>query len=135
MPKSHLKLMAALAALVLLVVLISGAIAERGLRGRLLAELAASLETRARLVRELASGVELRFENAEALQALALRAAEAAGARVTLIAPDGRVVGDSELPFERLRLLGSYTDRPEVVAALAGRIGRSEEHTSELQSR
>ncbi len=132
MPKSHLKLIAALAAVVLLVVLISGAIAERGLRGRLLAELARSLETRARLVRELAAGVELRFENAEALQALALRGAEAAGARVTLIAPDGSVVGDSELSFERLGLVGNHADRPEVAAALAGRIGQDERRSSTL---
>jgi two-component system phosphate regulon sensor histidine kinase PhoR len=43
--------------------------------------------------------------------------------RVTLIAPDGRVVGDSEVSRERLPTLENHADRPEVRAALAGHAG------------
>ncbi|HYB41991.1 MAG TPA: ATP-binding protein, partial [Candidatus Methylomirabilis sp.] len=57
-------------------------------------------------------------------QAFAIRAAKAAGARVTLIAPDGRVLGESERPATELGLLENHRDRPEVQAALAGNPGR-----------
>jgi two-component system, OmpR family, phosphate regulon sensor histidine kinase PhoR len=46
-----------------------------------------------------------------------------ASARVTFIAPDGRVVGDSNEPFERLGGLDNHTTRTEVAAARAGGVG------------
>jgi two-component system phosphate regulon sensor histidine kinase PhoR len=133
-PRSHLKLMAALAALVLLVVLLSGVIAERSLRERARAELARSLESQARLVRDLGSDLPFRRENAAALQELALRAAAATGARVTLVAPDGTLVGDSEVPLERLSREASQADRPEIASALAGRTGQASRRSSTLGS-
>src|SRR5512135_280879 len=45
------------------------------------------------------------------------------GVRVTLIARDGHVVGDSEVSRERLGQLENHATRPEVAAALAGRAG------------
>src|SRR5262245_10002644 len=57
-------------------------------------------------------------------QVFAMRSAAAAGARVTLIALDGRVVGESERSAEQLELLDNHRDRPEVKAALDGRRGR-----------
>lgn len=59
------------------------------------------------------------------IQAFARRAAAAAEARVTVIAPDGRVLGESERSVEELGRLDSHVDRPEVRDALAGRIGRA----------
>src|SRR5207237_1201526 len=46
------------------------------------------------------------------------------GARVTLIAPDGVVLADSEVPESQLARLENHRDRPEVRAALDGDIGR-----------
>ncbi|HEX5724096.1 MAG TPA: ATP-binding protein [Longimicrobiaceae bacterium] len=47
------------------------------------------------------------------------------GRRVTVIAPDGAVLGDSErVPFE-LAAMENHRARPEVRDALAGRVGRS----------
>lgn len=43
--------------------------------------------------------------------------------RVTLIAPDGTVLGDSDVPTGRLPSVESHADRPEVSAALSGRDG------------
>jgi two-component system phosphate regulon sensor histidine kinase PhoR len=43
--------------------------------------------------------------------------------RVTLIAADGRVVGDSEVSRERLSALENHASRPEVRAALDGHAG------------
>jgi two-component system phosphate regulon sensor histidine kinase PhoR len=123
---SQLKLMAALSGLVVLVVATSGVLAERGLRQREMARIARSLEERALLVRALSEGTAFTPAHAEQLDAIAATAAEAAGARVTLIAPDGAVVGDSDVPLERLPMVESHASRPEVRQALAGRVGRSE---------
>ena len=57
--------------------------------------------------------------------ALSSMAARLLGARVTLIAAEGRVLGDSEVPRERLGEVENHANRPEVQAALAGRIGRA----------
>lgn len=54
---------------------------------------------------------------------LADRLGEAVGHRVTLVEEDGRLAGDSELPLDRVSGLGDYSDRPEVRAALDGRVG------------
>ena len=50
--------------------------------------------------------------------------ARATGARVTLIAPDGRVLAESERGATELAGLENHAGRPEVRAALAGRTGR-----------
>ena len=55
----------------------------------------------------------------EAWDGLADRLGRSGGARVTLIAPDGRVVGDSEVPLEELPRLENHAERPEVAGALA----------------
>lgn len=48
-----------------------------------------------------------------------------AGRRVTLIARDGTVIGDSEVPDAGLAGLENHGTRPEVRAALRGRMGRA----------
>jgi two-component system, OmpR family, phosphate regulon sensor histidine kinase PhoR len=45
--------------------------------------------------------------------------------RVTLIARDGRVIGDSEVPDAGLAALENHGGRPEIRAALRGRMGRA----------
>ncbi len=57
-------------------------------------------------------------------QDFAIRVARSTGARVTLIAPDGRVIGESERGAADLASLENHADRPEVRAALAGHTGR-----------
>src|SRR5262249_47512800 len=52
------------------------------------------------------------------------RIAQATAARVTLIAPDGQVLGDSERVAGDLALLDNHAERPEVKAALGGKVGR-----------
>ncbi len=61
---------------------------------------------------------------APAMRAFALRAARPTAARVTLIAPDGAVLADSEVAPGDLARLESHRDRPEVREALGGRHGR-----------
>jgi two-component system phosphate regulon sensor histidine kinase PhoR len=45
--------------------------------------------------------------------------------RVTFVAADGRVLGDSEVPLGGLPALENHRDRPEVARALAGEAGSS----------
>ncbi|HSB63407.1 MAG TPA: ATP-binding protein [Thermoanaerobaculia bacterium] len=51
------------------------------------------------------------------------QAARQAGARVTLIAADGTVLGDSEVPHERLDRVENHASRPEVLAARRDLVG------------
>src|SRR5436190_573548 len=54
--------------------------------------------------------------------------------RVTLIAGDGRVVGDSTQTPAELETLENHATRPEVVAAAGGAIGTSERYSTTLQT-
>jgi two-component system phosphate regulon sensor histidine kinase PhoR len=58
-------------------------------------------------------------------QDLAIRVARATGARVTLIAPDGRVVAESDRAVVDVAALENHAARAEVREALAGRTGRA----------
>ena len=122
MPRIQLKLMGAFAGVLVVIVAAVAGLAERGLRDREMLRIEQSLADRGHLVQELLGEPE-RGESVEALDALADAAGRAAGARVTLIARDGRVVGDSEVPLRLLEGLENHGRRPEVVEALAGRRG------------
>ncbi len=125
MPRIQLKLMAGLAIVVLLTVLTSGYLAERGLRQRSLEELEASIARRARLVVAMLGERRLERDQSAELSALARRAARAAEARVTLMAPDGIVVADSNVPAAELARVENHASRPEMQAALRGDPGIS----------
>jgi len=116
--------MGAVAALVLVVVAISGVFAERALRDRELSRVGTALEEQAALVRELVRGIPLRAAEAPRLDLLADRTGAASQLRVTLIAADGSLVGDSDVPLDRLAGVENHASRPEVRAALAGGVGR-----------
>jgi len=86
-------------------------------RGRLLAE----AHLMARVVEEpLAAGA-----SSETLDALVDEAAGDVSARVTIIAPDGVVLADSEVSGQRLRTLENHATRPEVVEARESGAGSS----------
>jgi two-component system, OmpR family, phosphate regulon sensor histidine kinase PhoR len=53
-------------------------------------------------------------------------------ARVTLIAPDGRVVGDSAETLEAIASMENHATRPEVLEAKALGVGRSRRHSDTL---
>jgi len=125
LPTIRKKLLLGLAALVLAVISIVGLLTERGLRARTLEGIEGSLAERAELVSEWVGTVAFLPENAARLDAIADRAGRAANARITLIAADGRVVGDSDVALEALASVEIHAERPEVMAALSGRVGRS----------
>jgi two-component system phosphate regulon sensor histidine kinase PhoR len=117
--------MAALSGLVVLVVGVSGLVAQRGLKNREVERSARSLEARANLVREMIRGRDLDSGDRTHFDRIADRAGQAAGARVTLIDASGVVVGDSGVPLDRLSIVENHGDRPEVRAALSGSVGQN----------
>src|SRR5262245_23045183 len=85
--------------------------------------LEARLVTAARLLHDDARSLLLRPAS-PAVDAFVWRSATPTGARITLIAVDGTVLGDSEVPEAELSRLENHRNRPEVRAAL-GEIGRA----------
>jgi two-component system phosphate regulon sensor histidine kinase PhoR len=122
----RLRLGAALVGLVLAVGLVFGAVARRGLEERARERLTASLETSARLALALLGADLFSPERAVMQQARVAEVAKLGGVRLTLIAADGRVIADSDMSEQGLPLLENHADRPEVAAALAGRVGSHE---------
>jgi len=51
-------------------------------------------------------------------EAIARDIAQSLDARVTIIAPDGRVLGDSDVAPDAISVLANHSDRPEVIQAL-----------------
>jgi len=97
--------------------------------GRALDQFAvASLETRlataGRLLHDEARGLLVRGAGTDAMGAFVRRAARPTESRVTVIAPDGGVLGDSEVAPADLGRLENHRDRSEVRAALQGQVGR-----------
>ena len=91
--------------------------AQRWLRDALEAGFA---ETLTGEVGAIAEGIASRPDD---LHATAHRYGSILGRRVTLIGPDGRVLGDSEFDRQSLALLDNHADRPEVRDALANGVG------------
>ncbi len=125
MPKFQKKFVFALCGLVVVVVTLFAALAERGLRERAVGEIERSLFERADLTRILLGVVPLEPRFSEELDRLADRAGHVANARVTLIASDGRVLGDSEVPFRDLYEVENHADRAEIAQALQAGRGRN----------
>lgn len=83
-----------------------------------LSETAAGLEARAHLVAGPVLGY-LGREDMTGLQAFFREAGKKATTRLTVIAPDGRVLADSDEDPARME---NHNDRPEIMAALAGKM-------------
>ena len=68
----------------------------------------------------------------ESIDPLADRLGDASSARVTVIARDGTVLGDSELTPAHIRRMENHGRRPEVIDAVAGGRGTSKRHSATL---
>ncbi|MGH7407000.1 MAG: two-component system histidine kinase PnpS [Candidatus Methylomirabilales bacterium] len=85
--------------------------------------LKSGLVTEARLIHDALVPYLARGAPREWVQELAEKYGAKLGARVTVIADDGTVLGDSERDLEGVRGMENHAARPEVRAALAGSIG------------
>jgi two-component system, OmpR family, phosphate regulon sensor histidine kinase PhoR len=64
------------------------------------------------------------------VDAIVDRAAREVRARVTIVAPDGRVLADSSLSGPELLAVENHGHRPEVIAALGGETGTAVRHSA-----
>ena len=111
---------------------VAGLLFATTMRSQIDARIEATLVAEARMVADLlARGVPLATvgdldEEADRLGALL-------EARVTFIAPDGRVVGDSAETLEGVAAMENHAQRPEVVDARERGLGRAQRHSATLK--
>jgi two-component system, OmpR family, phosphate regulon sensor histidine kinase PhoR len=118
------KLTLTLVGFVAVAVLAAGLYLNQALESFAIEELEARLVTTARLLDDQARALLTPNASPAAAREFALRASERSDARVTLIALDGRVLGDSEVDLAGLGRLENHRERTEVRAAFDGRVGR-----------
>ena len=126
MASVRLRLAAALVGLVLVVALVFGVVARRGIAERARDHLAHGLEGTARLAAELIGPAPFDPARRADVQHRVGVAGRATGTRVSLIAADGSVIADSDVSPEALAGVENHAQRPEVAEALAGRVGRDQ---------
>jgi two-component system phosphate regulon sensor histidine kinase PhoR len=110
---------------------VAGVLLARSMQRRTDAHIESTLVAEARLTAELLarSATASTPPDAVALQTEASRIGALVGARVTFIAPDGRVVGDSAETLDALPQLENHASRPEVIAARQTGLGRARRHS------
>lgn len=111
--------------------LVVGLMLEQQLRSSLESRIEDELARHAKVARDV---LDLAQPAAAAatLDPVADQLGSSADARVTIIAADGTVLGDSALPLSGVGAMESHADRPEIRAALASGEGRSERFSTTL---
>jgi two-component system phosphate regulon sensor histidine kinase PhoR len=118
------KLTLTLVGFVAIAVLAAGVYLNQALESFAVEVLQARLVTAARLLDDEARTLVAQRAAPGVVRAFALKAGERSESRVTLIALDGGVLGDSEVDVPGLARLENHRDRPEVRTALGGAVGR-----------
>jgi len=119
-----LKLTLTLVGFVTVTMMLVGLYLSRGLERVAIESIEARLGTAARVLEDEARVAFRSGGEARGLQTFAERAARRTNSRVTLIAPDGRVLADSERRLEEVAEMENHASRPEVRAALNGSVGQ-----------
>jgi len=95
----------------------------------------ADLERNAILASEVfESRLRARPVETEEINALAHAIAKRTGVRMTVIAPDGRVMAESDKPPDQLRSIENHLNRPEVQAAIQRGIGSATRHSDTIHA-
>ncbi|HEY2992932.1 MAG TPA: ATP-binding protein [Methylomirabilota bacterium] len=118
------KLTLTLMGFVAIAVLAAGLYLSQALDRFAVESLEARLATAGRLLHDDVRALLLRRASPDAMDAFVRRAAAPTDSRVTIMALDGVVLADSEVPPAELGRLENHAARPEMQAALAGRVGR-----------
>jgi two-component system, OmpR family, phosphate regulon sensor histidine kinase PhoR len=127
--RAHQKLFLSYSVLVLAVVLVLSFGVEAALRGPLIDQ------ARQELLRELGLAVELYDGRPDAHpDSLARQLGRITGHRVTVVAPDGTVLGDSGVEPERVAELENHGRRPEVVEARSAGRGSAVRHSASVDA-
>jgi two-component system, OmpR family, phosphate regulon sensor histidine kinase PhoR len=107
---------------------VAGLLFATTMRGQLDVRIESTLVAEARVAAELLSRATTP-SSVEELDAEADRIGGLLGARVTFIAADGRVVGDSSETLEGVAAMDNHAGRPEVLEARATGIGRARRYS------
>ena len=116
----------------LIALAVAGAVFATTMRRQIDERIERTLVAEARLAANLLSRSRA-FGSVQDMDDEADRLGELLGARVTFIAPDGRVVGDSSEPLDGLMAMENHAQRPEVIAALTSGLGRSRRYSATLR--
>ena len=106
-------------AVVLCTLAFVGILLENFLRDRMVGQLRDSLFHQVVLLSEVASDRWVPGDSVEEIDRLAVLLGNRLGMRVTLISPDGLVLGDTEVSTEEVGRMENHSDRPEVIEALS----------------
>jgi two-component system phosphate regulon sensor histidine kinase PhoR len=119
-----------------LALVIAGALFATSMRRETDARIEQTLVAEARLAAELLGGAmsarPTPGERLAELDAEADRIGDLVGARVTFVAADGRVLGDSAEPLEAVAAMENHATRPEIVAAAQTGFGRARRYSATL---
>jgi len=115
----------------LLALAVAGALFATTMRRQLDARIEETLVAEARLAADLLSRATALATLPE-LDEEADRIGTLIGGRITFIAPDGRVLGDSAETLDGVRAMENHGRRPEVVQARAQGLGRARRHSDTL---
>ncbi len=121
------KLMISYLAIIVVVLAIGMAYLQVGFSAQLQDQLETRLTREAHLARQYLRFAEVRREGdlEKLVDDLAGQIGQSLSLRITVIARDGRVLGDSELSLDALKLTENHATRPEVVDAQRKKIGKS----------
>ena len=117
------KLTLTLLGFVAVTVLAAGVYLNHALERLAIESLETRLATAGRLLEDEARGLLTAAATPVTLRDFTLRASRSTQSRVTLVAPDGRVLADSEVALAELGRVENHAGRPEVRAAFEGRLG------------
>jgi two-component system, OmpR family, phosphate regulon sensor histidine kinase PhoR len=127
------KLFTASVALILTVGLASGIYLQRELRRSLEHHIESELLSYTVMTRELVETAGGDF-SIETIHGLTRRLGRSVEARITVIAPDGQVLGESHLSIEELMHVEPHLQRPEVLSALAAAPGQARRYSTTVQA-
>ncbi|MFB3895304.1 MAG: two-component system histidine kinase PnpS [bacterium] len=120
-------------AISLLVIIFLGIFVDWILEKESINHLRDSLVSQANLSAQLIEIAKIEKKDIEALDAIAKRIKPLNQCRVTIIAADGQVLGDSDEPKENIPQLENHLYRPEVKRAVAGQTGSSIRYSDTLK--
>jgi two-component system phosphate regulon sensor histidine kinase PhoR len=111
---------------------VAGALFATMMRRQIDARIEATLVAETRLAAELVAR-STPMTTVHEIDGEADRIAQLVGARVTFIAGDGRVVGDSSETLDGLAAMENHERRPEVIEARASGLGRARRYSATLK--
>jgi two-component system phosphate regulon sensor histidine kinase PhoR len=130
----QLKLFFAALSAAVLALIIAGVLSAASMRSQTDARIEATLISEARVASELLAPGDRADSTAslEELDRLADRIGAMISARVTFVARDGRVLGDSAEPLDVVARMQNHADRPEIRTAAETGFGRAHRYSDTL---